>query len=181
VTTYTFEVHLNIGTELKVTKPFTSAAQEVMLTLARTAAVIEHRFEEVLREHDVTATQFNVLRMLRGAGADGLCRNEIGERMVRRVPDVTRLLDRLEACQFIVRERIGEDRRFVTTRITKEGLALLTRVDPSVRAFEEEAVRHMSQKRLDALIDQLNELRSGVASARSGLSATKNTTDSTRR
>jgi DNA-binding MarR family transcriptional regulator len=142
-------------------KPFTSLGHKVTLTLARTAAVIEHRFEETFREHGITATQFNVLRILRGAGAEGLCRNEIGERMVRRVPDVTRLLDRLEAETLIVRERTGEDRRFVSTRITRKGLTLLERVDPDVRAFEEEMVQHMSQERLTALVTLLDELRSG--------------------
>src|SRR5512137_1407261 len=112
----------DLRTELKQTRPFRSAREEAWLSIQRTAAVLEHAFETWLKPSGITATQYNVLRILRGAGSDGLCRNEIRERMVRRVPDVTRLLDRLEEQGLIGRARGGSDRRFVNTRVTRAGL-----------------------------------------------------------
>ena len=81
---------------------------------------------EALKPHGVTPTQYNVLRILRGSGEEGLCRSEIMERMIARVPDATRLLDRMEGAGLIERERSQVDRRFVTTRITEEGRRVLT-------------------------------------------------------
>src|SRR6478752_902919 len=123
--------------DLKMTRPFHSLAQEAHLNVARAAAELEHTFESAFKAYGITNTQFNVLHILRGAGGDGLCRTEIGERMIRRVPDVTRLLDRLEQAALIIRERVGDDRRFVTTRITAKGKALLDRLDGEVQAMHE--------------------------------------------
>ncbi len=89
--------------ELKMTKPFKSVEEEAILSIARTAALIEHAGAEALKPFNLTITQYNVLRILRGAGDEGLCRNEVGERLVTQVPDVTRLLDRMEAAGLIVR------------------------------------------------------------------------------
>src|SRR5512137_2948129 len=125
----------DLRTELKQKRPFRDVRHEASLSIQRTAAVLEHAFESFVRPYGITATQYNVLRILRGAGSDGLCRNEVGERLVRRVPDVTRLLDRLEDQRLIVRVRGGDDRRFVTTRITKDGLKLLEKLDPAVDRF----------------------------------------------
>ena len=91
--------------ELKMSRPFRSVEEEAILSIARTAAVIEHAGAEALKPFDLTITQYNVLRILRGAGGEGLCRNEVGERLVTKVPDVTRLLDRMEAAGLIVRQR----------------------------------------------------------------------------
>ena len=95
--------------ELKQSKPFHSLEEEAFLNIARTHAVLEHALAQALKPFDITPTQYNVLRILRGAGADGLCRNEVGERLVRRVPDVTRLLDRMEEMGLVGRVRGGED------------------------------------------------------------------------
>ncbi len=142
-----------------MTRPFGSLRQEVHLSISRTAAVLEHAFEEALKPFGITATQYNVLRILRGAGETGLCRNEVGERMVRRVPDVTRLLDRMEQAGFIVRERGGSDRRYVTTRITRQGLALLDRLDARVNEIHDRLLGHLSTPRLRQLVDLLGEVR----------------------
>jgi DNA-binding MarR family transcriptional regulator len=91
--------------ELKQRKPYPSLSQEAHISILRTAAVVAHAFEEFLKPHGITATQYNVLRILRGAVPEGLCRNEIRDRMVTPVPDVTRLLDRLEALGLVVRSR----------------------------------------------------------------------------
>src|SRR5918998_4758726 len=108
--------------EIKQTKPFASPEQEAMLSLERTAAVLVHGMAQEFEAYGVTPTQYNVLRILRGAGAPGLCRYEIRDRLVAQVPDVTRLLDRLEEMGLVARERDGADRRLVTTRITDAGL-----------------------------------------------------------
>ena len=89
----------------------------------------------------------------------GLCRNEIGKRLVRQVPDVTRLLDRLEDAKLISRQRGGEDRRYVTTRITKAGLKLLDELDAQVCAMHREHVRHLDEAQLRKLVELLEAVR----------------------
>lgn len=142
-----------------MSKPFKSVEEEAILSLARTAAVIEHGGAEALKPFNLTITQYNVLRILRGAGDAGLCRNEVGERLVTKVPDVTRLLDRMEAGGLIVRERSGDDRRYVTTRITDKGLRLLEKIDRELPAIHGRQLGHVSQKRLKELISILEEVR----------------------
>jgi DNA-binding MarR family transcriptional regulator len=151
----------DLQTELKQTKPFKSRAQEAYLSIQRTAAVLEHAFESALKPSGITATQYNVLRILRGAGADGLCRNEVGERLVRPVPDVTRLLDRLESMHLIARTRGGDDRRFVTTRITRDGLKVLDQLDDAIEAIHDAQLGHLDDRRLKTLIDLLGAVRQG--------------------
>jgi DNA-binding MarR family transcriptional regulator len=146
--------------ELKMTRPFKSLEEEAILSIARTAAIIEHAAAEAFRPFDLTTTQYNVLRILRGAGDDGLCRNEVGERLVTKVPDVTRLLDRMESAGLIVRQRGGQDRRYVATRITEKGLKLLERIDRELPAIHGRQLGHVSQKRLKELIGILEEIRS---------------------
>lgn len=149
----------DLRTELKQTRPFRSIRHEASLSIQRTAAVLEHSFETWLKPRGITATQYNVLRILRGAGPNGLCRNEIRERLVRRVPDVTRLLDRLEQQRLIVRARTGTDRRYVTTTITKEGLALLDGLDEAVDEFHRDELGHLDERRLKTLVDLLAAVR----------------------
>ena len=149
-------------TELKQSKPYASAAQEAHISIARTAALLTHAFEETLKPFRITATQYNVLRILRGAGADGLCRNEIRDRMVTPVPDVTRLLDRLEDMTLIARERGIADRRHMTTRITRKGLALLDEVDQPVRESHERLLGHVSAQDLRTLLELLTKVRQSL-------------------
>ena len=146
--------------EIKQAKPFTSLEQEALLSIERTAAVLMHRFAESLKAHDITPTQYNVLRILRGAGEQGLCRNEIRDRLVAQVPDVTRLLDRLEQAGLVARERDTADRRIVTTRITRDGLKLLKRLDDPVTRSHQRELGHMKRGDLRVLIDLLAEARS---------------------
>ena len=142
-----------------MTRPFKSVEEEAILSIARTAAVIEHAAAEAFKPFDLTITQYNVLRILRGAGDDGLCRNEVGERLVTKVPDVTRLLDRMEAAGLIIRERGSRDRRYVATRITDKGLKLVEKIDRELPAIHGRQVGHVSQRRLRELIDILEEIR----------------------
>jgi DNA-binding MarR family transcriptional regulator len=147
-----------LQSEIKQTRPFARIEHEAVLGLLRTAALVEHAIEESLRPFGVTATQFNVLRILRGAGDQGLCGREIGERMITRVPDVTRLLDRLEKSELITRDRDREDRRHVTARITPKGRDLLEKAANAGSSIEQRFQR-LSQDELQALIAALDELR----------------------
>ena len=147
--------------EIRQTRPFESLEQEALLSIERTAALLGHELADMLAAHDVTPAQYNVLRILRGAGSDGLHRAAIRERMVRQEPDVTRLLDRLEAAGLIARARSDSDRRQVDARITRAGLALLRALDASVAAFHERQLGHLSRAKLRALIDLLAEARDG--------------------
>ena len=147
--------------ELKQTKPYKSMAQEAHISIALTAARLGHAFEETLKPYGITATQYNVLRILRGAGQEGLCRNEVRSRMVTSVPDVTRLLDRLEDLDLVTRERGVADRRHMTTRITKEGLRLLDRVDQPVIDSHERLIGHLDGRELKTLLGLLAKVRRG--------------------
>jgi DNA-binding MarR family transcriptional regulator len=152
----------NLRNEIRQTKPFASTEQEAFLSIGRTWAVLDHAFAEALKPYRLTPTQYNVLRILRGAGEEGLCRGEVMERMIARVPDGTRLLDRMEAAGWIERARSATDRRFVTTRITREGLDLLAELDEPVAALHREHFDGVGRKELRMLIDTLAEVRDGV-------------------
>jgi DNA-binding MarR family transcriptional regulator len=153
------DVTSELQAELKQHKPFKSLKEEAHLSIQRTAALLEHAFETALKPHRITGTQYNVLRILRGSEPDGLCRNEIGARLVRPVPDVTRLLDRLEGAKLIGRQRGGEDRRFVVTRITKAGLQLLDQVQHRIEEIHEEQLGHLDEPDLRKLVALLAAVR----------------------
>lgn len=145
--------------ELKQKKPFESLEAEAALSIKRTAAEMDYRVAEVLKPAGITPTQYNALRILRGAGKEGLCRNEIRDRLIARVPDATRLLDRLEEMGLAVRSREGQDRRFVLTRITRAGLDLLDLLHDTVATLHDEQLSHLGSDKLRALIKLLGEVR----------------------
>lgn len=148
--------------EIRQGRPFSSLEQEAQLNLERTAAVLGHALAEGLKRHGITPTQYNVLRILRGAGPEGLCRNEVRDRMIAQVPDVTRLLDRLEESGLVDRERSTSDRRQVATRVTAKGLALLAELDEPVLAMHARLLGHMSGSQLKTLIELLTIARERV-------------------
>ncbi len=145
--------------EIRQTRPFTSLEQEAFLSLGRTWSLLEHGMLEALRPHGITPTQYNVLRILRGAGRRGLCRSEVMERMIARVPDVTRLLDRMEAAGLIDRDRDAEDRRFVNTRITEEGLRVLKELEAPVASLHRHQFTGLEDDDLRRLIELLELAR----------------------
>ena len=145
--------------ELKQGKPFKRVEEEAYLSIMRTAALLEHQIAQALKPHGITATQYNVLRILRGAGSEGLCRNEVGERLVTAVPDVTRLLDRMEQMGLIARERGTADRRYVTTTLSKKGLALVNKLDTHVAGMHASQLGHLDQRSLKTLVGLLAEVR----------------------
>lgn len=148
--------------EIKQSRPFQSLEEEVLLGLARTADALSRRGEEVLKASGLTMTQYNVLRILRGAGAAGLSCGDVASRMITRDPDLTRLLDRLEARSLVTRARDEADRRVVTTRIARAGLALLAELDEPVQTANRERLGHMTKEKLQALAQLLDEARSGA-------------------
>ena len=148
--------------ELKQTRPFPSRTSEAFVSILRTAALLDHQLSEALRPFGITPTQHNVLRILRGAGSSGLCGREIAERLVARVPDVPRLLDRLETMRFIRRERDAADRRHVTATITPKGLELLDEVIPAITAVEKARLGRLSERTLVNLIEGLAAVRDGA-------------------
>ena len=125
----------SLATALKQNRPFESLEQEVYLSMLRTASELSYAVDQFFRPFDITPSQYNVLRILRGAGTDGLCRNEISERMVTATPDMSRLLDRMENAGWVTRERGAEDRRQVSTHITKSGMALLKKLEGPTHDF----------------------------------------------
>src|ERR1700758_5411907 len=118
--------------ELKQRKPFQSTSQEAALGLMRTTDLIRRRGSALVEPHGITLQQYNVLRILRGAGAEGLPTLAISERMVEQAPGVTRLLNRLEAKGLATRTRGESDLRQVICRLTPEGHDLLGRLDPEM-------------------------------------------------
>lgn len=145
--------------ELRQNKPFNSIEQEALLSIVRTSAQLMDRFELFLRPHGVTGTQYNVLRILRGSGPEGLCRNELRDRMLSRMPDVTRLLDRMEDAGLVERTRDTEDRRMVTSRITKRGLEILATLDPLVAENEKHFFSGITREQVHMLIEVLQAIR----------------------
>ena len=153
---------MRLEDEIQQTRPFASDAQAAHLSIARTAAVLEHAIEAALRPHGITGTQYNVLRILRGAGVEGLCRREVTERMIRPVPDATRLLDRMEAAGLIARERSGVDRRYVSTRLTERGRTLVDRLDGPILELHERHFGGIEAAALRSLVEMLAGVRAGA-------------------
>ena len=149
----------SLKAEIKLGKPFASPKEEAYLNAVRTAALLQHAAAEALKPYGVTHTQYNVLRILRGAGKTGLCRHEIQDRMLTPVPDVTRILDRLSKEKLVVRQRDPVDRRLVTARITTKGLELLASLDGPSLELHERLLGHMSDAKLERLSALLTEAR----------------------
>lgn len=144
--------------EIKQTKPFGSVEEEAFLSLQRTADGLLRALADLLKPWGLSPTQYNVLRILRGAG-EGLPCREIGARMITRDSDTTRLLDRMEARRLVTRERDRGDRRVITTRITAEGLQVLRRLDPVVSDFPRRRMGHVGLERLRTFVRVLDQLR----------------------
>jgi DNA-binding MarR family transcriptional regulator len=152
----------SVAEEIHQTRPFQSTGHETVVTLFRTAAVIERHFAPVIDAAGLSSAQYNVLRILRGAGPDGLPTLAIRDRLVDLSPGVTRLVDRLEATDLVKRDRDSGDRRQVTCRITAAGLALLKKLDAPVDAAERSIVTQLSAAEQRTLVRLLDLVRSGL-------------------
>jgi MarR family transcriptional regulator, organic hydroperoxide resistance regulator len=136
----------------------TGIEDQVFVAILKAADKLANQAEQLLKANALTGAQYNVLRILRGAGPEGLPCNAISERLISRDPDMTRLLDRMEKRNLITRERQKEDRRVVKARITEEGLKLLKKLDAPVRDLHKLQFAHMSSTRQKALLDLLSEV-----------------------
>ena len=147
--------------EIRQGKPFRSRGQEVVVALIRTADLVRRVVGRVLEPYDITVQQYNVLRILRGAGEQGLPTLEIGERMVEHAPGVTRLLDRLEVKGLVRRQRCPEDRRQVLCWLTPTGTELVERLDEPVDSADAEAVAMLGPDEQERLLRLLDAVRAG--------------------
>jgi len=148
--------------ELKQNRPFAAPAQEAALALIRTADLMRRSFAAVIEPLDITVQQYNVLRILRGAGERGLPTLAIAERMIEQTPGITRLVDHLEGKKLARRERCATDRRQVFCRITGAGLALLAQLDEPILDAEKSALRDLSDPQLARLMSLLEQARIGM-------------------
>jgi DNA-binding MarR family transcriptional regulator len=148
-----------IQREIHQSKPFRTRSQEGVVALLRTADVVRRYIGRVLEPFGVTTQQFNVLRILRGAGPEGLPTLAISERMIEEAPGITRLLDRLEAKGLVRRERCPEDRRQVLCYATPAGLELLGRIDGAMNNADEQGLGMLSDKDKAELIRLLDAVR----------------------
>jgi DNA-binding MarR family transcriptional regulator len=139
--------------------PFSSLEEETLLNLLRTADCLHHAFQHRSRDWGVTSTQYNVLRILRGAQPQGLTCTQIGDRMITSDPDITRLLARLKALKLIRQQRDRNDRRVLWTQISSQGLELLHKMDPLIERTPKELLGHMDEKELTELITLLEQAR----------------------
>ncbi len=149
--------------ELKQTRPFEDRRQEAALNILRTADVLKRGLELVLKPHGITSAQYNVLRILRGAGEHGLHCGGIAERMITAEPDVTRLLTRMERLGLLRRQRDGSDRRVVTAFATKRGLQLLDELEDPLRELQQRQFALLRDEEIDALIGGLEKVRESVS------------------
>jgi DNA-binding MarR family transcriptional regulator len=145
--------------EIKQRKPFESLQAEVFLNLVRTTDTLTRGVEDILKLAGLSHAQYNVLRILKGAGDRGLCCREVGDRMITRDPDITRLLDRMERRKLVARSRDSQDRRVITVRLTEPGLKLLKDLEAPLNAYNRKVLIHMGEDDLRKLIDLLEAAR----------------------
>ena len=134
-----------------------SLEAKLFVALLRAADRLSQDADLLVKAYGLTGTQYNVLRILRGAGPDGLPCKGIGDRMISRDPDMTRLLDRMEKRSLVTRERQTQDRRVIKTRITPEGLEILKKLDEPIDELHKKQFRHLAASKLKALAEALEE------------------------
>ncbi len=145
--------------EIRKKKPPRRVEDEAFASLQRTADALMQGVAAALKPAGLSPAQYNVLRILRGAGPDGLACREIGERMITKDPDITRLLDRLEERGLVARSRDRADRRVITTRITDKGQRILEDLDKAIEELHVKQLGHLGEQRLRSLLDLLEAAR----------------------
>lgn len=151
--------------EIQQTRPFRSPCEEVVASVLRTAAVVQRHLAQVVEQHGITIQQYNVLRILRGAGADGLPTLAIRDRMVEEAAGITRLLDKLEAAELVVRERSTPDRRQVLCHITPRGVRLIEELDAPVDRANRRAGSMLEEGEQQQIVELLGAIRAGYANS----------------
>lgn len=152
--------------EIKQTRPFRSSAEEVVVSILRTAAVVQRNLAQVVEEHGITIQQYNVLRILRGAGEAGLPTLAIRDRMVEEAAGITRLLDKLETAGHVVRERSTPDRRQVLCHITTSGERLITALDGPMDVANQRAGADLEDEEHTQLVELLGAVRAALTTQR---------------
>jgi len=148
-----------MASEVTTGEKFRSREQQTTLGLLRTADAIRRHYTQVVEPHGITLQQYNVLRILRGAGREGLPTLTVGEKMIEQTPGVTRLVDRLEGKKLVDRVPCAKDRRKVFCRITAQGLALLLELDDPINRADSQAVSVLDGGDMDSLIEMLDRVR----------------------
>jgi len=150
----------NLKTEIAQTPPFSSPEEEALLNVMRTADLLQREFHRRARDWGITSTQYNVLRILRGAQPHGLPCAAIGDRMITAEPDITRLLNRLKSLKLVRQRRDSHDRRVVITHISEAGLELLRQMEPVIERTPQQLLGHLSPSEIAELIRLLELVRS---------------------
>ena len=150
---------MSLQHELRQRRPFQSAAHEAVVGLMRTADLVRRQMTALVEPHGITVQQFNVLRILRGAADEGLPTLEVADRMIEQTPGVTRLLDRLEAKELVLRQRCPKDRRQHLCWITATGLAVLEKLDAVTSRAHDDSLKGLRQKDRVAFIRLLDAIR----------------------
>ena len=151
-----------IEREIHQTKAVRSPQEEALLNIVRTADLLSMAIGTLLKPHGLSGTQYNVLRILRGAGDDGVSCKDVGARLITRDPDITRLMDRLEQRGLIVRGRAAEDRRIVTHTLTDSGMELVNQLDGPVDDLNRQLLGHVPPEKLNQLVNLLEEVREAL-------------------
>ena len=152
----------SVKDEIRQTKPFKTARQEALVALLRTSDELRRFLAGTVQPAGVTLQQYNVLRILRGAGEGGLPTLEVADRMIEQTPGVTRLIDRLAENGWVERHRCGEDRRRVLCSITDEGLSLLESLDDDVEASDRAALGDLDDDEVARLTELLDRMRADL-------------------
>jgi DNA-binding MarR family transcriptional regulator len=145
--------------EIQQTKPFRSSYEETLLNIVRTASILSDEGTQLFKPFGITTAQYNVLRILKGSEPEGLCRNEVRDRMLTRMPDMTRMLDRMEEAGLVRRARESQDRRHVTTHITAAGKKILKELEAPVAENQKNLLGHMTDRELKTLSELLTKAR----------------------
>ena len=156
---------VSLKSEIAQSTPFSSLEEEAILNVMRTSDCLQRAFQHKTRDWGLTQTQYNVLRILRGAPPEGLACAAIGERMIATEPDITRLLRRLKVLKLIRQHRDREDRRVVMTQISEAGLDLLRAMDPVIQRIPPELLGHIGRGELAEMIRLLESARQSCAEA----------------
>lgn len=148
--------------EIGQRRPFASVAVEAVLGIERTGDALREQFAAALKPHGISPTQYNVLRILRGAGGAGLPTLEIGHRMVTREPDVPRLIDRMERAGLVVRRRCTTDRRIVRCTLSEHGATLLRTLDPIAESLPVQQLSTLDESEQRTLVALLDRVRAAL-------------------
>ena len=146
VVTYKLSMSPSLQNQLKKKHPFEVSQEEVNLNIQRTFGVLMGPFHKLLKQHKLSPPLYNILRILRGVGSNGLPCSQIADRMVTREPDVTRLIDRLEQAGWVKRERSTEDRRVVTITMAASGRKLVDKLDKPMSDLHRSTLGHLTKK-----------------------------------